>query len=286
MSGEIQCNFCHHFRSALHPFCQHCARLDVYPNVRKSAEPQEREALEQRYANEKAIAKARGVGDLLLQELETKLDQSVAVIARPIAEVLRLVTSDNELYATYYELIAGGVKIPQGGEWDKLRRMADALFFCGFEKDIRFAALSLDGRGLPYWGECFIVLRTELIAHRASLLQENSVLWMKRYLSKFDFSKLPRGHIATWEDRKKLAVAKLGYRLEPKMAVSEFATILMEGAGQDADFVEVHVWGPMTRRTCERVLLARKHDGDDGDVRVAKINQTLSECGATVEPLQ
>jgi hypothetical protein len=231
-------------------------------------------------------AEDRGAGDVLRQ-FESQLHRSVAVIARSIGEVQRLVTSDNEIYATYYGLIRGEVQIPKGNEWDILRRWADTLLFLGYENHIRFAALSLDGRGLSKWGECFMVLRAEMIAHRASLLEENSVLWMKRHVPNYQVVNLPGGYRATWEDRSKLAVAKLARRLRSETADPTFAAILIEGQErQDADFVEVHIWGPITRRTCERVLLARKHDGDEGDVRVAAINQVLGECGASVDALR
>lgn len=83
------------------------------------------------------------------------------MLARSPGELLRLANSDHELYATFYELIEGGVRMPVGDEWDFRRQSADLALFPGYFKHIRFAALSLDGIGLSTFGSCSIMLRND-----------------------------------------------------------------------------------------------------------------------------
>ena len=109
------------------------------------------------------------------------MNDSHAVIARPAHEILRLATSQNEIYGTFYNLIGAGLRLPEGGKWDILRGVVDSALFPNYKEDIRFAALSLNGVGLSNYGEYSIMLRTDLIAHRASVFEENSILFMKHH---------------------------------------------------------------------------------------------------------
>ena len=54
-----------------------------------------------------------------------------------------------------------------------MRVFADDALFPGYKEQIRFAALSLDGKGLSSYGECTLILRDHMIAHRASVLEGN-----------------------------------------------------------------------------------------------------------------
>jgi hypothetical protein len=73
------------------------------------------------------------------------VESSRAIIARSLSEFLRLAMSDHEVYATYYQLVEAEVRIPGGGKWDGLRRLADDTLFPGYKDQIRFGALTLRG---------------------------------------------------------------------------------------------------------------------------------------------
>lgn len=72
--------------------------------------------------------------DGALQDFETAVSATKAVIARSDGDVLRLANSDKQLYSTYYQLIEGGVRLPDGGEWDVLRELADTVLFPGYKR--------------------------------------------------------------------------------------------------------------------------------------------------------
>lgn len=127
--------------------CPHCGQPGLFPNVYAAEEPDERAALDRRYKSAQTDSMKRGA-TASLNDFETAAASSKAVIARSIIELQRIAMSDNELYATYYQLIGGGVKIPEGDNWDILRAVADSALFPNYKEHIRFAALSLDGMGL------------------------------------------------------------------------------------------------------------------------------------------
>ncbi len=246
----MPCEFCGHPVPLEWDHCPHCARPGLFPNVRMAEQSVERAALEKRYRRVLFAADRCGSG-LVVRAFEAEAARSKAVIARPVEEV-RLLASDNQLYPTYYQKLDSGVLLPSGDKWDRLRRVADDFLFGVGRKYVRFAALSLDGKGLWNYGDCALVLREDMISFRASVFEGNSAMFLEktRY-------RLPAGHRATWAEREKLCVAKSAERLRPITSRNEFQSILLEGgATTETDrYVEVHVWGSVSARTFERVIL-------------------------------
>jgi hypothetical protein len=97
-----------------------------------------------------------------------------------------------------------------------------------------------------------------MIQHRATIFEENSTLWMKRHDIKMaEADNLPRGYRSTWNERHKLAIAKLAGGMSSATRDTDFPSILLkQGGSSDVDeFIEVHVYGPLTIRSFERVTL-------------------------------
>lgn len=257
MSTSFPCPECNNNIRPPAERCPHCGRPGIFWNVRAAQDATERAKLERRYQSAKDDAVVRGSIDTL-QDFEAAVSKSRAVIARSDSEVLRLVTSDNQIYATYYSLREAGLRLPEGNKWDMLREVADSALFPGYKKEIRFAALSLDGIGLSNYGECSIVLRDEMIAHRASVFEENSILFMKNHEIKVaEADKLPEGYRAPWEERARLCVAKLSRRIDAGTTSDQYSGILLRSgaSGAEDEFIEVHIWGPMTALTMEQIIV-------------------------------
>lgn len=259
MSQTRLCGHCGHGFHISQQLCPHCARPALYGNVFAAQDSGEVAALRQRYEAAKQAAQSRGAETLrAVERFEAEVANTRAVIARSHGEVQRLSTSDNEIYASYYGLIAAGVRLPSGNKWDSLRPVADPALFPYYEDKIRFAALTLDNQGLQGFGECFMVLRTEMIEHRASVYEENSLLFFSKHFRPGldDEPRLPRGYRATWGERAKLCVAKLADRIDAATPPGAYSGILLRpgSTSEDDDFVEVHVWGPMTIRTVEQII--------------------------------
>jgi len=246
------CAFCGHPVPIEWSLCPHCARPSLYPNVNAAGQATEREALAARHLVAVQDAESRGC-EQVREAFESAADGAHAVLSRSLPEVERLANSDRQLYATYYQLLDAEVKLPDGDVWNRLRRVADEALFPGYKERIRFAALSLDGAGLSGYGECSLVLREEMIAHRASVLEENSALLMQKWAYN-----IPLGLRAVWRDRARLCATKLASQLRPETTEADFPSILLRSGlrMEDDDFVEVHIWGPMSSWTFARVLLS------------------------------
>jgi len=281
------CDHCGHDFHISRQLCPHCARPALYGNVFAAEDPDEVAALRGRYDEARRAAQARGAGVLpAVESFETEVSNSRAVVARPAGEFQRLSTGDNEIYATHYELIEAGVRFPSGNKWDALRPVADESLFPYYRDKIRFAALTLDCQGLPGYGQCFLVLRTDMIAHRASVYEENSVrFFSKRFRPGLDDEpRLPRGYRATWGERGKLSVAKLAEKIDASTPPGAYSGILLRpgSASEDDDFVEVHVWGPMTIRTLERVIFDKPTSRTARELTNRANKQRMAKFGVTL----
>jgi len=252
----------------------------IFPNVRAAEDGAEQVELERRYQDALKSASARNCLPELLT-FQAAVAQATAVVARPLGEVQRLATSDKQGYATHYNLIESEVKIPDNDRWEPLRRAADALLFTGYEKKIRFAALSLDGAGLPHYGECSLSARDVAIAHRASLFEENSAAFIEqRGMS----AAREAGHRGTWADRGKLAATKLGSQVSAATTANQFQELLLRAGAKPEDdrFIEVNVWGPMTIRSFEGLVITRKKRQPSPAI-VKALTERLKSYNVTLE---
>jgi hypothetical protein len=245
------CEFCGNDVPLSWERCPHCARPGLFPNVRAAQVPSEREALESRYQEALQQAEGRGAGEAV-RTLERAAQETKAVMARSFRELDRLASSDRELFSTYYKLLDAEVRLPHGEDWDERRETADSRLFSSRNKEqIRFALLSLDGTGLPHYGECSFVFRESMIAHRASVYEENSTVFLEKHAYR-----PPPGYRAPWEERAKLSVAKLAGEIPTATTAEQCRGLfVVPGASPEEDrFIEVHIWGPLSIRTVERVV--------------------------------
>jgi hypothetical protein len=198
------------------------------------------------------------------------LDQTHAVIVRPIVELNRLAISGTQLYSTYYKQIDAELRLPDTNEWDVFRRVADEILFPGCRDAIRFAALSINGLGPSTYGDAHLTLKDEMISFRSTVFVKNSAQFVKQYTGTTAgaIALMPTFR-ATWEDKGKLSFAKLEPLLEGRDPVLQISKLLLVDVGQvgEEEFIEVHIYGPLTINAVSSVVL--------GD---------LSGVGAALEP--
>lgn len=285
MPQSSLCDFCHYEKPRSASICPHCAKPALYPNVSDAEDPEEASELERRYQAGVNDAVNRGAADAL-REFEGEIENSRAVLARSANELQRLATSDKEIYATYYALLGAGVISHAGDRWALLRALADETLFPGYKKHIRFAALTLDMEGLSNYGDCFIFPRTEMIAHRASVFEENSTMFMKHHgILMSEAHNLPRGYRATWDSRGKLCVAKLFKKIDAGTAKGEYSEVLLRRGATTAedDFVEVHIWGPMTARTFEQISIKLRSKRPAHRAIISALKESLEQVSVKLQ---
>ncbi len=281
MQTSIPCAKCKNEIPQPAPCCPHCGQRAIFWNVIDADKADERAALQARYDAAKTDALARAAG-AAVKNFETAIAGSKAVLARSMDDVQQLANSTRQLYATYYQLIEAGLRLPDNDEWNRARELTDTVLFPHYKDQIRFAALSLDGAGLSTFGDCSIELREEMIAHRASVFDENSVLFMEHHGIKVSRKpKVPKGFRATWGERDKLCVAKLAPRIDSTTTPNQYSKLLLaQGASPEThEFVEVHIFGPMTVLTMAKVKITRAKAGPRAKSLVFK----LKNHGVAVE---
>ena len=283
MPSSITCSDCKNEIPQPATCCPHCGRPGTYWNVIAAGKTEERAALQIRHAAATANALARGA-DAAVQNFESAVAGSNAVLSRPVEDVQRLANSTRQLYTTYYQLIEAGLRLPDDNEWNIGRQLTDTVLFPNYKEHMRFAALSLDGIGLSAYGSCSIQLRDDMIAHRASVFEENSILFMERYEVKVSRKPgMPQGYKAIWEDRAKLCTAKLAARIDATTPPNQYSSLLLKQGVSSAndEFVEVHIWGPMSVLSIEKVTVTASEAGVRQTILKAVTSQLLKH-GVTV----
>jgi len=249
--NDAKCSYCYNNVSLSLNLCPHCAHPTAPPNVRSARSKEEQKALRDKYISALELARSRDCEDLF-RRFEASVASSRVVINTGIEEFDRLATSDRELYRRYYRPAGRAHESAR----DRLSQLAEEVLFPGYGARIRYGVLSLDGDGLYKYGICSLIMRDEMISHRTSFFEGNSSVFLRRH----DYN-LQAGSKATWQDRSKLCVIKLASRLvSERPSTSDFADWLLgegENPGED-DFIEAHIWGPVSVRTVERVKILAK----------------------------
>lgn len=233
----------------------------MFINVETAEAPNHVIALEKRFAVAVADAKTRGCGTEI-SEFEKAVDSSKAVIGCRLSKLHELTVADG-IFANYYNLMQTRFRRdPTVGEpnWNTLRPQVE-IEFMGSDQHIRslhYANLTISGESLPHYGECTVILRDDMTAHRSSVFIENSALYFFR-----NGPKIADGSRCAWEKRGKLAVAKVGHSVTQGMTDSDFSDLLQKAGpkrdGMDDQFIEVQVFGELTIHSFESITLAKRN---------------------------
>ncbi len=262
--------------------CPVCGRDNGCPNVRAAELKTETEALHARLRAAEVSAEARNCLDIL-NKFGLAVLGSKAVIARSFGVLDTIVMSDNVALVSFHQQVASGSRMPENNAWDQGRAAAESTILPNFYDQISFAALSLDGRGVTSFGEYSIVLKEEATALRASVFEENPFLFNQRH--RVIAGQLPPpGYRASWSQRHILAKAKLQPLLNASTTPDQFAGILITQASppENADFIEVHIFGGIPRLAIERVIGPIPKSVADR-VLLKRVERRLHEVGATLE---
>lgn len=225
--------------------CTGCGAYIEPPNVRRALA--ERQVLEARYMD--AVSRAKEAGhSAIVSELQKHAKNSKAVISIDLRSLHHILVSGG----LFLQRFLPGLRADEK-EADRLRLTVGGVLFGAYGSDIRYAVLSTTGRGLRRYGSAWIVLKDISVEQRATVLERNSVGFLKGHLLTRD---LPKGHISVWSDRDKLAVAKLAPLLHVGDRPKDGEWLLREDANSD-DFMEVHIYGPIDVHAIESITVVR-----------------------------
>jgi hypothetical protein len=242
------------------------------------------EEIQRRYEEARETSRRGGyVG--IFDEFESRCSKSSAVICRGLSAVMALVSSDNELYTTFYKQVEATSRIPEDNRWDRNRAALESAMFPHYHTEINYGALSLTGAGHTAYGPYAVTLRDVAIRDRASVFQEPLFPFFSRHKIVAG-TDIPPGYRATWWDRGRLAAAKHGKDLTPSTHPQGFQDLLLPPDGDtEGDCIEVHVYGPIHRRAIERVIGSKPKRKADR-ILLKSLSARLEEVGAKWETME
>jgi hypothetical protein len=232
--------------------CHVCGADVGFPNIRAAELPTEQAALASRVSSAQVSATARGILPVLEDFVHAVATMSRAVLARSLGQLDAFIKSENLLYVSFHNQVRAGSRIPEDDHWDRGRTAAESTVHPIYHEKINYAALSLDGFGVQWWGKYSILLKEVHIARRTSVFEENPFLFCERHRI-IAGRPTPPGYRASWNHRGKLAMAKLVEKLSRTTRPEDYPAILLsQGTSKgNADFIECHIYGPTVARSSE-----------------------------------
>lgn len=224
--------------------CPTCAEPLGHPNVRMAKVAAQKTALEKRYAEACQNATKSSCQDEL-GNFEQTCRGSFAVINENAKFLDFFLTRPNQLYSTYKKQVDAGLRIPASPEDSSMREAAEAIMFPDFGREITYAALSIDGRGLSSYGPITLRLKESAIGKRATVLKENSYDFVTDQNGRlYKHEDLPKGYMAVWDDRALLCVAKCHEEIKKGQNSDDYGRILLysEGDRKTDRFLELHIY--------------------------------------------
>lgn len=267
----------------LSPFsrdCSVCGHPAEPPNLRAARTADEQGALGDRLQEADQSGAAGNYSDKI-ESFRDAVSQSKAVLARNLALLHNLISSDSSLLATYHHAVRGGFRIPEDNDWDRGRTAAESTISPGYYENIHYACLTLDDLGAKWFGDYSVTFIEKMIAERASVFEENVIVFCDRH-GVVAGKAPPCGYRAVWVERQNLAVAKLHSKLRGSDK-ADYPSILLSQGGtpEECDFVEVHIYGPLHRKAIETVTGPKPTQRRDKPLWTF-VKEELSDLGVAV----
>lgn len=266
--------------------CQGCGIPIGAPNVREVAA--ERAALMRRYDQAVADNRKRGCESIADAFTTAVAEYSQAAINLWPAFLGQMLRDDKPLYSGYALQTEAETRLAADRSNDRKRRGTEGTLFGDYGLDIRYAALSLDGRGLVSYGSCTVSLRDALCQNKATLLEENAYDFVRRHRL-LPGDPIPEARRALWKDRQYLATAKIAGDLRNDTTPEEFSALLLRSSGDRATdrFIEVHIHGSFGRAAFVAAAIPRPENGKTPEVRfsLGEIRDSLDRLNIPCEQI-
>lgn len=239
--------------------------------------------MEARFKTAQVSAVVRGITLEFEAFIESVNQNSLAVMNRSLGSLNSWAEGSNPLFNSFHCQVETMGRTPNGSNYDQQREAAEAAINPFYYREISYAALTLNETGLTNYGSYSVLLNEMSIDERSSVFEENPFEFNQKHHVVAGQSP-PLGYRAPWEERGRLAGAKLEHKLERGMLPSAFSGVLMEerGADPDCDYVEVHIFGPVSRVSIQKVIGPKPAKRIDATLWKRTI-KALEKLGAVVE---
>lgn len=276
---ELICEHCKELVSGTTDTCFTCGQPVGAPNVRSANKAEEKRALESRYNKVLNDAAANGTRDRL-KDFSRKMDLTCAVFNVDISFLHTFITNEKTLYTSYRLGVKGQLRKPAEVESDRHRLAVEGMLFGSYGENIRYAALSLDGVGVRSYGDYSLRFRDVAINMRSTLLEDNSYVFVEKH-GMVAGQEIPIGYRCTWEEREKLALAKLAQRISSASSEQDYPGILLfsDGDYRTDDFIEIHIYGPFDAHAIESVMGSSNRGNNVEIAMVEAVKEHLENAG-------
>ena len=145
------------------------------------------------------------------------------------------------------------------------------------------AALTLNDSWVSWFGDHAIILKEQMIAQRSTVFEENPYHFARR--TKLSLTgTIPAGYRAVWDRRDDVAKAKLYSKLTSHTKADDYPSILIRDAdgSEEADYIEVHIYGPFNRAAIDKIMGPTPRSRED-KIIWRKFKKLAEKVGILVE---
>ena len=257
-----------------------------FPNVVLANRADERRELNNRYIMAMEEAEKEGTRDILSAFIRSVVEDGRLVTACGFPKFRQTFEREDGVFPIFQRMLEAGLIFVGDDPMNRLRLPAEEATLPRFSRDITFAALSIENRGISHYGNFLIVWNPERVDHRATLFVANCVTWRLQRGMAMD-QPAPPGFRARWQDRGQLAAQKCRAEISPMTTDAEFSCILLRDSANPGDgfdvFIEGHIWGPLSRGSVSRVIRSRRDRRIGDNLTAAQIARDLHALGIGVE---
>jgi hypothetical protein len=239
--------------------CEHCDITFTEPvNVRRAKITAEIIAVNARYATAMSAITSRYLtpeAALFEKEILTK---GKAVFNLNFYYLWEWLMHTNRTYQSYRRIVIRGLRQRAEFANDLDRSIVESYLF-GSHVDIMYAALSTDELGLNSYGPVSVVLKTNRIAKKTSMLEINSYPFIDQATAAgWNHHKpLPAGHLVPWGKRQQLALIKCQDKIKNGLKVSDIPGMILYSDGNRShdEFMELYIYGNIIKTVVEKIKI-------------------------------
>lgn len=256
--------------------CPRCCYPVGFPNVRFAN--REEEELLVRYEDAICSLNHRGVKDVA-KRFENIVENSYVIMNRSLNDLISAL-DNSRMVATFHQQVASKARAYENNQFDRNRDGFESKIHPIYYDKIHYGLLSAQEEGCAYYGSASIKFCNKFIEKRTTFFEENSYNFIKKH-QVIATEDAPVGYRSTWENRAKLAIAKLHSGIKPEMSDDELNKLLLDASVQDPDFIEAHIYGTVSKDVFDSVLLKKTAQDSPAMINFAK--EKLEAFGINVE---
>lgn len=265
--------------------CKKCGSSLGFVTVNLLSDPYFQEGLDARYEALSAGFEAIGNADHVKRFENSVWTEGKAVINMD-SRLLFNIVNENEDYLSYQRAVEQGKRAKADFENDQNRCVVESAFYGYDGRNIVYAALALDEKGLESYGNVSVVLRTEDIEARTTVFETNTYFLFDELVAKGWRVRelMPAGYCGTWNDRAKIAAIKHGAQIGENQGVADFAALILRSDGDRKNDVllELHIFNQVSPYQFEKVNMELKTASKFKRVESKLLKLKLADLGATV----